>query len=85
MFANGPRDRGSIPGRVMPETKRMELDGALLNAQHHKVGIKGKVMQSRERSGVVVIEKWAFVFPTYFLQHNIIYPKGYNYIFTHNA
>ena len=29
MFANGPGDRGSIPGRVIPKTKKMVLDAAL--------------------------------------------------------
>ena len=29
---------------------KLVLDGALLNIQHYKVGIKGKVEQSRERS-----------------------------------
>ncbi len=30
--------------------KKMILDAALLNTQHYKVRIKGKVEQSRERS-----------------------------------
>ena len=44
----------------------MVLDASLLNTQHYKVQIKGKVRQSRERSsvflllGVVAIEKGAF-------------------------
>ena len=42
VFANGPGDRGSIPGQVMPKTKKMVLDAALLNTQHYKVRIKGK-------------------------------------------
>ena len=29
---------------------KMEIDNTLLNTQHHKVRIKGKVGQSRERS-----------------------------------
>ena len=28
VFANGPRDRGSIPGRVIPKTQKMALDVA---------------------------------------------------------
>ena len=47
--------KGSIPGRVTPKTQRMVLDAALLNIQHYKVRIKGKVEQSRE---------WSSVFPT---------------------
>ena len=31
MFANGPGDRGSIPGRVIPKTLKMVLDTSLLN------------------------------------------------------
>ena len=30
VFANGPGDRGSIPGRVIPKTQKMVLDAALL-------------------------------------------------------
>ena len=43
VFANGPGDRGSIPGQVIPKTQKMVLDGALPNTQHYKVCIKGKV------------------------------------------
>ena len=43
VLANGPGDRGSIPGRVIPKTQKMVLDTALLNTQHYKVHIKGKV------------------------------------------
>ena len=53
VLANGPGDRGSIPGRVIPKTQKMVLDVALLNTQHYKVGIKGKVEQSRERSSAL--------------------------------
>ena len=31
----------------------MVLDASLLNTQHYKVGIKGKVEQSRERSNAL--------------------------------
>ena len=48
IFANGPGDLGSIPGRVIPKTQKMVLDASLLNTQHYKVWIKGKVEQSRE-------------------------------------
>ena len=48
VFANGPEDLGSIPGRVIPKTQKMVLDASLLNTQHYKVRIKGKVEQSRE-------------------------------------
>ena len=42
-------DRGSVPGRVIPKTKKkMVLDAALLNTQYYKVWINGKVEQSRE-------------------------------------
>ena len=66
MFANGPEDRGSIPGRVIPKTqkkKKMVLYAFLLNTQHYKVRIKGKVDQSREWNwalGVVAFEKGTF-------------------------
>ena len=45
VFANGQRDLGSIPGRVIPKTQKMVLDAAL----HYKVRIKGKVELSWER------------------------------------
>ena len=49
VFANGSGDQGSIPGRVIPKTKKkMVLDASLLNTQHYKVWIKGKVEQPRE-------------------------------------
>ena len=53
VFANGPGDLGSIPGRVIPKTQKMVLDASLLNTQHYKVGIKGKVEQSRERNSAL--------------------------------
>ena len=43
VFANGLGDLGSIPGRIIPKTLKMVLDTALLNTQHYKVCIKGKV------------------------------------------
>ena len=50
VFANGPGERGSIPGQVIPKTKKKVLDASLLNTQDYKVRIKGKVEQSREWS-----------------------------------
>ena len=43
MFTNGPGDLGSIASRVIPKTQKMVLDATLLNTQHYKVRIKGKV------------------------------------------
>ena len=40
VFANSPGYLGSIPGRVIP---KMVLDASLLNTQHYKIWIKGKV------------------------------------------
>ena len=53
VFANGPGNLGSIPGRVIPKTLKMVLDTTLLNTQQYKVRIKGKVEQSRERSSAL--------------------------------
>ena len=53
VFANGSGDLGSIPGRVIPKTQKMVLDASLLNTQHYKVRIKGKVEQSWERSSAL--------------------------------
>ena len=35
VFANGPEDPSSIPGRVIPKTQKMVLDTSLLNTQHY--------------------------------------------------
>ena len=57
VFANGARDRGSIPGRVIPKTKKMVLDTSL-------VRIKVLMGQSREWSSALPlylgVEKGAF-------------------------
>ena len=53
VFANGPGDLGSIPGRVIPKTLKMELDTTLLNTRYYKVRFKGKVEQSREWSSAL--------------------------------
>ena len=50
VFASGPGDLDSIPGRVIQKTQKKVLDDSLFNTQHYKVRIKGKVDQSRERS-----------------------------------
>ena len=67
VFGNGPGDQGSIPGRIIPKTFKMVFNTYLLNTQHYKVRIEGKVEQSRERSSVlsvVAIEKRAFCLPS---------------------
>ena len=53
VFANGPRDLGSIPGRIIPKTLKMELGTSLLNTQQYKISSKGKVEQYRERSSTL--------------------------------
>ena len=53
VFTNGPGDRILTPGRVILKTQKMVLDTALLNTQHNKVKIKGKVEQSREWSSAL--------------------------------
>ena len=70
VFANGPGDLGSIPGRVIRKILKMILDASLLNTQQYKVRIEGKVEQSKERCsaplhlGVIAIEKGAFWSPS---------------------
>ena len=60
----------SVLGWVIPKTKKTVLDTSLLNTQHYKVRIKGKVGQSWKRSSaplhfcVVAIEKGAFWSPS---------------------
>ena len=53
VFTSGLKDRSSIPGRVIPKTQKIVLDTFLLNTQHYKVRIKGKVDQSREKSNAL--------------------------------
>ena len=53
VFANGLGDQGSIPGQVIPKTLKMVRDTSLLNTQHYKIRIKGKMEQSRERSSAL--------------------------------
>ena len=52
VFANGPGDWGSIPGRIISTTQKMVLDAALLSTQHYKVQInpgKGVALSSTPR------------------------------------
>ena len=53
VFANGPREQGSILSRVIAKTLKMVLDAALLNTQHYKVRIKGKGEQSGKTSSAL--------------------------------
>ena len=45
--------QSSIPGRVIPKTKKMVLDATLLNSQQYKVRIKRKVEQFKEWSSAL--------------------------------
>ena len=56
VLANGPGDRGSIPGRIIPKTQKIVLINSLPNTQRYKLRIKGKW----SNPGVVAIEKGAF-------------------------
>ena len=53
VLANGLGDQGSIPGRVIPKTLKMVIDTNLLNTQHYKARIKGKVEQSMQRNSAL--------------------------------
>ena len=53
VFTNGSGDLGSILGRVITKTQKMVLDATLLNIQHYKVRIEGKVEQSMEWSSAL--------------------------------
>ena len=56
---------GSISGQVISKTQKMVLDISLLNTQHYKVHIKGKVEQFREKSSALpyisVLVGWVFM------------------------
>ena len=43
VFANAQGVRDSILSRVILKTQKIALDAALVNTQHYKVRIKGKV------------------------------------------
>ena len=60
VFANGPGNRGSTPGRIIPKTQKMVLDISLLNTPHYKVRIKGRVEHPSLHLSVVAIEKGTF-------------------------
>ena len=53
VFANGPGDRGSIPGRVISKTQKVVFDADLLSTQPYKVRIKSKAEQSWEWSSAL--------------------------------
>ena len=50
---NNLGDQGLITGRVIPKTLKMVLNTYLLNTQHYKVHIKGKVEQSRKKNSTL--------------------------------
>ena len=70
VFTNGQGDQGSIPRRVIPKTQKIVLNAALLNTQHYKVRIKGKLTNSGNGVApplhlvVVTIEKGTFGSPS---------------------
>ena len=53
VFASGPGGGVSIPGRVIPKTRKMVLDVALFSSQYYEVGIKSKVGQPRKLSSAL--------------------------------
>ena len=86
VFANGPGDRDSIPGWVMPKTQKVVLDASLINTQHYKVQIKskwsytGKGERLLQYLGVLAIEKGAFGLPLTMVGQ-LIYIYIYIYIY----
>ena len=46
VFTICPGDLGLILSRVIPKTQKLVIDATLLNTQHYKVRVKGKVEQS---------------------------------------
>ena len=53
VFANGPGDLGSIPGRVIPKTQKWYLMPPCLTLSIIRYAIKSKVDQSKERSSAL--------------------------------
>ena len=66
VFVNGPGERGSIPGRVIPKTHKMVLDASLHNTYHYwvrvRIAIQGKEQHPPLHLGVADIETGAFDF-----------------------
>ena len=48
VFASGPEDQGTIPGRVISKTQKLVLDAT----QYYKVRSNNKLEQSKEWSNV---------------------------------
>ena len=60
LFLDGPIDRGSILGRVIPKTQKMVLNAALLNTRQYQGqsgAIQGKEWRPLLHFGEVAIEK----------------------------
>ena len=53
VFANGPEDLGSIPGRAIPKFFKNGTWCLFLNTQQYMVRIEGKVEQSRKKSNAL--------------------------------
>ena len=85
VFANGLGDLGSIPGRVIPKTQKMLLAATLLNTQHYKVRIKGKVEQSRERSTTLHMEKGACGSPSTTVANFTFIPEEFDIMMKWNV
>ena len=88
VFANGPADRSSIPGRVIPKDFKNGTWYILLNTQHYKVRIKGKV-ENQEKGVAPSPATWCCSFWKGRLQivldyghHLYIYIYIYRYIYT---
>ena len=58
MFPYDPGDRGSIPGRLIPNAQKRLLDAALVNIQDYKERIEGKAEQSRESYAFPYTSVW---------------------------
>ena len=88
VFTYGSGDLGSVPGRVIPKTQKWYFDASLLNAQHYKVQIKGKVEQSRERCSALPTP-WCSSYRKGSLRVTLDYSRQlyfyflYIYIYTH--
>ena len=48
VLTDGPGNRVSVPGWVIPKTQKMALEASLFNTQHYKLWIKGKWNNTRK-------------------------------------
>ena len=73
VLANGLGDQDSILSWVIPKSKKMVLDTSLLNTQHYKVHIKGKVAVEKRAFGSLLTTVANFTYFAFYFIANVFY------------